>query len=180
MFCGVWSPSQAVVVMVVQRRGSCVARQVIGRRHDVGWAEASQVDPGICTAMAHGRRGSWSAHIDEHVRTGCRRGCDGAAGSGGGSGGGGGCADGMRLVQLLVACAEAVACCDYAQAVALLRELQVGAPVHGTAFQRVVSCFMQGLADRLALAHPPALGSASMVFCIPPSCTGRDSARPAT
>jgi hypothetical protein len=56
-----------VVVVVVQRRGSCVARQVIGRRHDVGRAEASQGDPGICTAMAHGRRGSWSPHIDEHV-----------------------------------------------------------------------------------------------------------------
>ncbi|RLN25690.1 DELLA protein RGL1-like [Panicum miliaceum] len=100
-----------------------------------------------------------------------------AAGGGGRSGGGGGGADGMRLVQLLVACAEAVACRDRAQAAALLRELQVGAPVHGTAFQRVASCFVQGLADRLALAHPPALGPASMAFCIPPSCTGRDGAR---
>ncbi|KAI5007100.1 hypothetical protein ZWY2020_047048 [Hordeum vulgare] len=85
---------------------------------------------------------------------------------GGGSGTG---ADGMRLVQLLVACAEAVACRDRAQAAALLRELQVGAPVHGTAFQRVASCFVQGLADRLALAHPPALGPASMAFCVPRS-----------
>jgi len=76
----------------------------------------------------------------------------GGAGAGGGSGGG---ADGMRLVQLLVACAEAVACRDRAQAAALLRELQAGAPVHGTAFQRVASCFVQGLADRLALAHLP-------------------------
>ena len=59
-----------------------------------------------------------------------------------GVGGGGGGADGMRLVQLLVACAEAVACRDRAQAAALLRELQIGAPVHGTAFQRVASCFM--------------------------------------
>ncbi|EES01920.1 hypothetical protein BDA96_03G423800 [Sorghum bicolor] len=98
----------------------------------------------------------------------------GGAGAGGGNGGG---ADGMRLVQLLVACAEAVACRDRAQAAALLRELQAGAPVHGTAFQRVASCFVQGLADRLALAHPPALGPASMAFCIPPSCTGRDGAR---
>ncbi|CAO2182012.1 unnamed protein product [Urochloa humidicola] len=97
-----------------------------------------------------------------------------AAGTGTGSGGGGGGADGMRLVQLLVACAEAVACRDRAQAAALLRELQAGAPVHGTAFQRVASCFVQGLADRLALAHPPALGPASMAFCIPPSCAGRD------
>ncbi|KAJ1286691.1 hypothetical protein BS78_03G371300 [Paspalum vaginatum] len=100
----------------------------------------------------------------------------GVVGDGGGGGSGGG-ADGMRLVQLLVACAEAVACRDRAQAAALLRELQAGAPVHGTAFQRVASCFVQGLADRLALAHPPALGPASMAFCIPPSCAGRDGAR---
>ncbi|VAH82597.1 unnamed protein product [Triticum turgidum subsp. durum] len=91
-----------------------------------------------------------------------------AAGDVGGGGGSGG-ADGMRLVQLLVACAEAVACRDRAQAAALLRELQVGAPVHGTAFQRVASCFVQGLADRLALAHPPALGPASMAFSVPRS-----------
>ena len=79
-------------------------------------------------------------------------------------------ADGMRLVQLLVACAEAVACRDRAQAAALMRELQVGAPVHGTAFQRVASCFVQGLADRLALAHPPSLGGpASMAFSVPRS-----------
>ncbi|PUZ46449.1 hypothetical protein GQ55_7G079500 [Panicum hallii var. hallii] len=83
----------------------------------------------------------------------------------------------MRLVQPLVACAEAVACHDYAHAMALRRELQVGAPVHGTAFQRVASCFVQGLADRLARAHAPALGLASMAFYILPSCTGRDSAR---
>lgn len=98
----------------------------------------------------------------------------GDGGGGGGGRGSGGGADGMRLVQLLVACAEAVACRDRAQAAALLRELQAGAPVHGTAFQRVASCFVQGLADRLALAHPPALGPASMAFCIPPSCAGRD------
>ena len=46
----------------------------------------------------------------------------------------------MRLVQLLVACAEAVVCHDRAQAAALLPELQVGAPVHSKAFQRVASC----------------------------------------
>ncbi|KAK3162758.1 hypothetical protein QOZ80_1BG0093380 [Eleusine coracana subsp. coracana] len=84
-------------------------------------------------------------------------------------------ADGMRLVQLLVACAEAVACRDRAQAAALLRELQAGAPVHGTAFQRVASCFVQGLADRLALAHPPALGPASMAFCLPASSSSASS-----
>ncbi|XP_048568387.1 GRAS family protein RAD1-like [Triticum urartu] len=86
-----------------------------------------------------------------------------------GAGGGGSGADGMRLMQLHVACAEAGACRDRAQAAALLRELQVGAPVHGTAFQRVASCFLQGLADRLALAHPPALGPASMAFSVPRS-----------
>uniref|UniRef100_A0A0D9V957 Uncharacterized protein n=1 Tax=Leersia perrieri TaxID=77586 RepID=A0A0D9V957_9ORYZ len=95
----------------------------------------------------------------------------------GGDHGGGG-ADGMRLVQLLVACAEAVACRDRAQAASLLRELHAGAPVHGTAFQRVASCFVQGLADRLALAHPPSLGPASISLCLPSpsSCVARGEA----
>ncbi|EEE55836.1 hypothetical protein OsJ_04448 [Oryza sativa Japonica Group] len=102
---------------------------------------------------------------------------DGGGGGGGGAGGGGGGADGMRLVQLLVACAEAVACRDRAQAAALLRELQAGAPVHGTAFQRVASCFVQGLADRLPLAHPPAPGAhrawrSASRRCLPPGPNG--------
>ena len=37
------------------------------------------------------------------------------------------------------------------------------------AFWGVASCFVQGLADRQALAHPPALGTASMAFCVPRS-----------
>ncbi|KAM3331938.1 hypothetical protein ACQJBY_027669 [Aegilops geniculata] len=60
-------------------------------------------------------------------------------------------------------------CRDRAQAAALLRELQVGAPVHGTVFRRFTSWFVHGLADRLARAHPPALGTASMAFCVPRS-----------
>ncbi|XP_068651850.1 GRAS family protein RAD1-like [Aristolochia californica] len=63
-------------------------------------------------------------------------------------------ADGMRLVQLLVACAEAVACRDRSQASLLLSELRANAMVFGTSFQRVASCFVQGLDDRLALVQP--------------------------
>ncbi|XP_068664985.1 GRAS family protein RAD1-like [Aristolochia californica] len=63
-------------------------------------------------------------------------------------------ADGMRLVQLLIACAEAVACRDRSQASVLLSELRANALVFGTSFQRVASCFVQGLADRLALLQP--------------------------
>ncbi|CAM8924015.1 unnamed protein product [Rhodiola kirilowii] len=65
--------------------------------------------------------------------------------------------DGMRLVQLLIACAEAVACRDKAHASALLSELRANALVFGSSFQRVASCFVQGLADRMTLVHP--LGS---------------------
>ncbi|CAL5398531.1 unnamed protein product [Camellia sinensis] len=61
--------------------------------------------------------------------------------------------DGVRLVQLLLACAEAVACRDKSHASALLSELRSEALVFGTSFQRVASCFVQGLSDRLALVH---------------------------
>jgi hypothetical protein len=54
----------------------------------------------------------------------------------------------MWLGQLLVACAETVACRDRAQVAAPLCELQGGAPVHSTTFQRFASCIVQGLADR--------------------------------
>ncbi|KAF9671672.1 hypothetical protein SADUNF_Sadunf12G0071900 [Salix dunnii] len=64
-------------------------------------------------------------------------------------------ADGMRLVQLLIACAEAVACRDNSHASALLSELRSNALVFGSAFQRVASCFVQGLIGRLSLAQPP-------------------------
>lgn len=64
---------------------------------------------------------------------------------------------GMRLVHLLIACAEAVACRDKTHASALLSELRSNALVFGSSFQRVASCFVQGLADRLTLVRP--LGS---------------------
>ncbi|KAK7291571.1 hypothetical protein RIF29_06818 [Crotalaria pallida] len=67
-----------------------------------------------------------------------------------------GCADGMRLVQLLMACAEAVACRDKSHASILLSELKANALVFGSSFQRVASCFMQGLAERLTLIQPVA------------------------
>lgn len=61
--------------------------------------------------------------------------------------------DAMKLVQQLIACAEAVACRDKPHASALLLELSSKALVFGTSFQRVASCFVQGLADRLALVQ---------------------------
>ncbi|KAI4336281.1 hypothetical protein L6164_014825 [Bauhinia variegata] len=65
-----------------------------------------------------------------------------------------GSADGIRLVQLLISCAEAVACRDKSHASVLLSELRANALVFGSSFQRVASCFVQGLADRLALIQP--------------------------
>ncbi|CAN0896361.1 GRAS family protein RAD1 [Linum grandiflorum] len=62
--------------------------------------------------------------------------------------------DGMKLVQQLIACAEAVACRDKAHASVLLSELRSNALVFGTSFQRVASCFVQGLSDRLTLVQP--------------------------
>ncbi|CAK8562917.1 unnamed protein product [Lathyrus sativus] len=66
----------------------------------------------------------------------------------------GSCADGMRLVQLLIACAEAVACRDKSHASVLLSELKSNALVFGSSFQRVASCFVQGLIERLTLIQP--------------------------
>ncbi|CAA2990993.1 DELLA RGL1-like, partial [Olea europaea subsp. europaea] len=62
--------------------------------------------------------------------------------------------DGMKLVQQLISCAEAVACRDKSHASFLLSELRASALVFGSSFQRVASCFVQGLADRLALVQP--------------------------
>ncbi|KAL2482676.1 DELLA protein GAI [Forsythia ovata] len=62
--------------------------------------------------------------------------------------------DGMKLVQQLISCAEAVACRDKSHASVLLSELRANALVFGSSFQRVASCFVQGLADRLALVQP--------------------------
>ncbi|CAI9283783.1 unnamed protein product [Lactuca saligna] len=69
--------------------------------------------------------------------------------------------DGMHLVQLLVSCAEAVACRDKTHASTLLAKLRGDALVFGSSFQRVASCFMQGLTDRLALVQP--LGAVGLV-----------------
>lgn len=63
--------------------------------------------------------------------------------------------DAMRLVQLLICCAEAVACRDKVYATALLSELRFTTLEFGSSFQRVASCFVQGLADRLAAVQPP-------------------------
>lgn len=73
-----------------------------------------------------------------------------------------GSTDGMRLVQLLISCAEAVACRDKLHASTLLSELRSNALVFGTSFQRVASCFVQGLSDRLALVQP--LGTVGVVI----------------
>ncbi|CAL8994042.1 unnamed protein product [Prunus brigantina] len=69
--------------------------------------------------------------------------------------------DGTKLVQQLIACAEAVACRDKAHASTLLYELRANAKVFGTSFQRVASCFVQGLSDRLALVQP--LGAVGVI-----------------
>ncbi|KAI3673592.1 hypothetical protein L6452_39715 [Arctium lappa] len=74
---------------------------------------------------------------------------------------GDGSKDEMHLVQLLVSCAEAVACRDKTHASNLLAELRADALVFGSSFQRVASCFMQGLTDRLALVQP--LGAVGLV-----------------
>ncbi|CAI9093279.1 OLC1v1028744C1 [Oldenlandia corymbosa var. corymbosa] len=60
----------------------------------------------------------------------------------------------IKLVQLLVACAEAVAYRDKHHASTLIADLRAEALVLGTAFQRVASCFVKGLCDRLALVQP--------------------------
>ncbi|CAI9754664.1 unnamed protein product [Fraxinus pennsylvanica] len=62
--------------------------------------------------------------------------------------------DGTKLVQQLISCAEAVACRDKSHASVLLSELRSNALVFGSSFQRVASCFVQGLADRQALVQP--------------------------
>ncbi|CAI9113038.1 OLC1v1013565C1 [Oldenlandia corymbosa var. corymbosa] len=62
--------------------------------------------------------------------------------------------NGMKLVQLLISCAEAVACRDKSHASVLLSDLRAKALVFGSSFQRVASCFVQGLEDRLALVQP--------------------------
>ncbi|OIT35000.1 PREDICTED: DELLA protein RGL1-like [Nicotiana attenuata] len=80
--------------------------------------------------------------------------------------------EGMKLVQLLITCAEAVACRDKSRASVLLSELRASALVFGTSFQRVASCFVQGLADRLALVQP--LGTVG--YCATPAMNKTDMA----
>lgn len=87
----------------------------------------------------------WSCDVSVHEE-----------GSGGGCGDEyGGFDDGTMLVQQLIACAEAVACRDHAHAASLLAGLCAVVPVHGAPFQRVASCFVRGLADRLLQAKHP-------------------------
>jgi hypothetical protein len=69
--------------------------------------------------------------------------------------------DEIKLVQQLVSCAEAVACRDKVHASVLLSELRANALVFGTSFQRVASCFVQGLSERLALVQP--LGATGVI-----------------
>ncbi|CAN1239653.1 GRAS family protein RAD1 [Linum grandiflorum] len=77
--------------------------------------------------------------------------------------------DGMRLVQLLIACAEAVACRDKPHASTVLTELRSKALVLGSSFQRVASCFVQALSQRLSLVQP--LGA---VRCVAPNSSVSD------
>ncbi|KAG6547205.1 hypothetical protein Mapa_011457 [Marchantia paleacea] len=70
---------------------------------------------------------------------------------------------GVRMVQLLLACAEAVACRDSRQANILLQQLQHMATPYGDAMQRITACFVEGLTARLAIT-----GSQPFKFSKPP------------
>ncbi|KAF7833949.1 DELLA protein RGL1-like [Senna tora] len=61
----------------------------------------------------------------------------------------------MRLVQLLIACAEAVASRDKSHASTLLSHLRSISLVFGSSFQRVSSCFVQALSHRLDSLFQP-------------------------
>lgn len=65
-----------------------------------------------------------------------------------------GSGDEVKLVQQLIACAEAVACRDKAHASTLFSMLRANALVFGTSSQRVASCFVQGLSERFAMVQP--------------------------
>ncbi|KAJ9709668.1 hypothetical protein PVL29_001243 [Vitis rotundifolia] len=71
--------------------------------------------------------------------------------------------DGMKLVHQLITCAKVVAFRDKSHASALLSELRANALVFGTSFQRVASCFVQGLSDRLSLIQ--SLGAVGVGGC---------------
>ncbi|KAK1295263.1 DELLA protein GAI [Acorus calamus] len=80
--------------------------------------------------------------------------------------GGGGGRDAMDLVRMLISCVEAVAYRDWAQASALLIDLRAHAQALGTSFQRVASCFVVGLSDRLSVVGPlGSLGSVGLTKC---------------
>lgn len=70
--------------------------------------------------------------------------------------------DGMKLFHQLITCAKVVAFQDKSHASALLSDLGANALVFGTSFQRVASCFVQGLSDRLALIHPYGVGGCTV------------------
>lgn len=61
--------------------------------------------------------------------------------------------DEIRFVQQLIASVEAVACRDKVYASTLLSELRAKALVFGSSFQRVASCSVQALCDRLVLVQ---------------------------
>ncbi|GMY26424.1 GRAS family protein RAD1-like [Fagus crenata] len=74
----------------------------------------------------------------------------------------------VKLVQQLIACAEAVACCDKAHASTLFSMLRANALVFGTSSQRVASCFVQGLSERLAMVQPLGAKEEASVYDICP------------
>eukprot|EP01018_Ginkgo_biloba_P003182 Gb_25388 [translate_table: standard] len=61
---------------------------------------------------------------------------------------------GLQLVQMLFACAEAVACRDARQASAIIKDLQYMASPYGSSLQRVAKCFIEGLTARLSVLIP--------------------------
>ncbi|KAL5975774.1 hypothetical protein ACLOJK_020101 [Asimina triloba] len=63
---------------------------------------------------------------------------------------------GLHLVHLLLACAEAVGCRDTQLATSLLNHIWAAANPCGDSLQRVSFCFAVGLKCRLSLLHPNA------------------------
>ncbi|GLJ24802.1 hypothetical protein SUGI_0474290 [Cryptomeria japonica] len=63
--------------------------------------------------------------------------------------------EGVELVQRLFACAEAVACRDARQAAKIIHDLGYLVSPYGSSLQRVATCFIRGLAVRLAVLLNP-------------------------
>ncbi|XP_002965807.2 scarecrow-like protein 21 [Selaginella moellendorffii] len=80
---------------------------------------------------------------------------------------------GIRLIQLLLACAEAVACRDVNQAATLLSQLQQMASPRGDSMQRVTSCFVEGLTARLAGLQSISLSGAAYKPAVAPPAARR-------